>query len=139
MNIFTDWQLHTNFKTSQPVIFLLLGVAVSDVTLLEEEDTSGTEPILVSDSDPDPVYVWWIRGLNLYKADCEVLMEGKELTDNLVNAAQALLSTQFSSVGGFQDTILGHHLHFKAVSNHQTLCSDSTHRYDRNRWEVLTN
>lgn len=74
------------------------------------------ELILVSDSDPDPVCDWWNEDLNLYNVDYEVLTYGKELNDNLINAAQVLLDAQFPNIEGFQNTVWGHHLDFKPVT-----------------------
>ena len=42
-----------------------------------------SEPILVSDNDPDPDINWWIQDLFLNQRDREVLQTGKELTDNI--------------------------------------------------------
>ena len=75
-----------------------------------------SEPILVSDNDPDPDINWWIQDLFLNQRDREVLQTGKELTDNIINAAQTLLSEQHPSLKGFQSTCLGHHLDFKPIS-----------------------
>ena len=44
-------------------------------------------------------------------------MHGSDLNDNLINAAHCLLSSQFSELQGFQNTILAHHLKFQPVSN----------------------
>ena len=41
---------------------------------------------MISDSDPDPVYEWQIKDLNLLKLVRDVLTDGMELTDNLINA-----------------------------------------------------
>ena len=46
-----------------------------------------SEPVLVSDNDPDPDINWWIQDLFLNQRDREVLQAGKELTDNIINAA----------------------------------------------------
>ena len=71
--------------------------------------------VYVSDSDTDPVVNWWIEDLCLYETDKEVLLSQRELTDNIINAAQALLSTQFPTIGGFQNTLSGNKLKFKPV------------------------
>ena len=44
-------------------------------------------------------------------------MHGSDLNDNLINAAHCLLSSHFSELQGFQNTILAHHLKFQPVSN----------------------
>ena len=71
--------------------------------------------LYVSDSDPDPNLQWWIKALTLYDDDREILLGDKELTDNIINAAQCLLSVQFQHIAGFQYTILGHNLKFRSV------------------------
>ena len=75
-----------------------------------------SEPIVVSDNDPDLDINWWIQDLFLNQRDREVLQTGKELTDNIINAAQTLLSEQYPNLKGFQSTCLGHHLDFKPIS-----------------------
>lgn len=77
---------------------------------------SDDEPVVVSDSDSDPLINWWIEALGLHDTDREILLSQSELTDNIINAAQILLSTQFPSIGGFQNTLLGSKLQFKPVS-----------------------
>ena len=84
------------------------------------------EPVFVSDSGSDPLISWWIEALGLYETDKETLLSQSELTDNIINAAQILLSAQFPSIGGFQNTLLGMKLQFKPVSRE---ISDSSHRY----------
>ena len=46
-----------------------------------------------------------------------MLLNGSDLNDNLINAAHSLLSSQFSEIEGFQNTILVHHLKFRPVPN----------------------
>ena len=77
--------------------------------------SAGNSPVYVSDSDPDPDLKWWVQGLSLYEDDKEVLLGDKELTGNILNAAHCLLRSQFSHIGGFQDTDLVHHLNYKAI------------------------
>ena len=43
------------------------------------------------------------------------IIEGHHLTDNVMNATQSLISPQYPSMTGFQDTILGPNLLFKQV------------------------
>ena len=43
------------------------------------------------------------------------IVQGRHLTDTIINAAQSLISSQYPSVNGFQDTILGPNLLFKQV------------------------
>ena len=75
-----------------------------------------SEPIVVSDNDPDLDINWWIQDLFLNQRDREVLQTGKELTDNIINAAQTLLSEQYPNLKGIQSTCLGHHFDFKPIS-----------------------
>ena len=74
------------------------------------------DEMVVSDSDPDPVYNWWIKALGLHKSDQDALRSGDELTENVINAAQAILNSQFQQIYGFQDTALVHFLNFLPVS-----------------------
>lgn len=60
---------------------------------------------------------WWIKNLKLQESDRVLLLNGSDLNDNLINAAHSLLSSQFSELEGFQNTILAHHLKFRPVSN----------------------
>ena len=69
----------------------------------------------MSDSDSGPLIKWWIDDLGLYDTDKEILLSQSELTDNIINAAQILLSVQFSSIGGFQNTLLGSKLQFNPL------------------------
>ena len=75
-----------------------------------------SEPIVVSDNDPDLDIDWWIQDLFLNQRDREVLQTGEELSDNIINAAQTLLSEQYPNLKGFQNTCLGHHLDSKPIS-----------------------
>ena len=76
---------------------------------------SPKEEIVISDSDPDPVYNWWIEELGLYECDRDALSNG-ELTDSIINVAQTILSIQFDRIDGFQSTILVHRLKFRPLS-----------------------
>ena len=58
------------------------------------------DAVFVSNSDPDPIYEWWIKELQVVKADRDGLCSGSELTANIINVAQDILSKQFSNVGG---------------------------------------
>ena len=58
---------------------------------------------------------WWIKDLNLYIADKNHLESGSEVSDNVINAADTLLSQQFPHIHGFQNTLLGYCLKFKVV------------------------
>ena len=81
-----------------------------------EQVGSDDEPIVVSDSDPDPLINWWIEALGLYDTDKKILLSHSELTDSIINAAQILLRAQFPSISGFQNTLFGSKLRFKPVS-----------------------
>ena len=71
---------------------------------------------MVTDNYPVPCLKWWIKDLSLYDADKEVLLENKELTDNIINAAQSLMKAQFPGFAGLQNTLLGINISFKPVS-----------------------
>lgn len=64
----------------------------------------------MSDNDPNPEFDWWLKELQLYDTDKEILLNGHELTDALVNASQSILSRQFPQLVGFQSTLLGQRL-----------------------------
>ena len=74
-----------------------------------------SKPIVISDNDQDLDIDWWIQDLFLNQRDREILQTGKELTDNIINAAQTLLSEQYPTLKGFQNTCLGHYLDFKPI------------------------
>ena len=42
-------------------------------------------------------------------------MSDRELTDNIINASQYLLSQQFPQMAGLLDTVLGRNLNFKHI------------------------
>ena len=76
------------------------------------------QPLVVhvlSDHDNTTSTDYWIKQLHLYTADYEAL-RAKEITGNIVNAAQSVLKTQFPLVQGMQDTVLAHHLKFRPVN-----------------------
>ena len=75
--------------------------------------SSVDEPCIVSDNDSDVMINWWIEALGLSQSDKEVLSSQRE---SIINAAQILLSAQFPSIGGFQNTLLGNKLQFKPAS-----------------------
>lgn len=74
------------------------------------------ERILIYDGGEDPQVRWWREELWLHKHDEIILLSGEELTDNIINAAQALLNKQFPQIVGFQDTIFAHNLNYCAIS-----------------------
>lgn len=59
---------------------------------------------------------WWIKKLFLSVSDREKLTSGSELNDAVINAAQLLLKKQFPQISGFQNTLYGSNLGFKALS-----------------------
>ena len=65
----------------------------------------------------DQSHIWWIKDLHLYLIDKEHLINGSEVSDNVINAAQLLLKHQFPHVAGFQNTILGYNLKFASISS----------------------
>lgn len=79
---------------------------------------SKDNPVIISDKLPiKDKNDWWIKHLKLQESDRVLLLNGSDLNDNLINAAHSLLSSQFSEIEGFQNTILAHHLKFQPVSN----------------------
>ena len=74
-----------------------------------------SSPIIINDTVADHESTWWIKPLNLYEDDKLCLVEGHDLTDKEINAAQKLAKQQFPVFSGFQDTILGAKLLFKEV------------------------
>ena len=62
------------------------------------------------------MYTWWIEDLKLHESDHVALNGGEELTENIINAAQAIMNMQFLNFCGFQDTALAHNLSFVPVS-----------------------
>ena len=67
----------------------------------------------MSDTDPDPDY--WIKELDLYDLDLQCLRDGKDLSENLINAAQVVLKTQFK-VEGFLSTAKSQSLKYTSLS-----------------------
>ena len=68
--------------------------------------------IILSDYESDCSTDYWIKQLiYLHPSDHEALCT-KEVTGNIINAAQSLLKKQFPLVQGLQDTALAHHLKF---------------------------
>ena len=59
----------------------------------------------------------WIKNLNLFKSDKKCLESDADVSDKVINAAQALLHLQFPHVSGFQNTLLGEKLKFSSISN----------------------
>ena len=72
----------------------------------------------MTNDHPDSCINWWIKDLNLYEVDKEVLEGNEELTDNIINAAQRIMKQQFVQFVGFQNSLLGRNLTFKQVSRH---------------------
>ena len=67
----------------------------------------------------------WIKSLQLFKSDQDVLIHGKELTDPLIDAAQKLLSKKYPHINGLQSPSLAPLLQFdptptRAVQIHHT-------------------
>ena len=48
--------------------------------------------------------VVWVQE---YKVNITLILDGEPLTDNEVNAAQALLRANYPDIGGLQETLLG--------------------------------
>jgi hypothetical protein len=49
------------------------------------------------------------------KVNITGLLNGKQLTDNEINAAQRLLRNQYPDIGGLQDTLLGRTPHMQSM------------------------
>ena len=93
-------------------------LSVTNVTLGDSKDN----PMMISDKSPiKEENDWWIKTLKLRESDRALILNGSDLNDNLINAAHCLLSSQFSELQGFQNTILAHHLKFQPVSD-SVLC-----------------
>ena len=79
---------------------------------------SKSNPVVISDKSPiKDENDWWIKNLKLKESDRVLLLNGSDLNDTLINAAHSLLSSQFSEIEGFQNTILVYNLKFQPVSN----------------------
>ena len=81
---------------------------------------------MLGDSKENPLFIqnspvkdddWWIEELILRESDRLMLLNGSDLNDSIINAAQRLLKSQFSEIEGFQNTILAHNLKFKPTSS----------------------
>jgi len=75
-------------------------------------------PIVVDESAPTPEKVKnpvWIKSLQLFKSDQDVLIHGKELTDAPI-AAQKLLSKKYLCINGLQSPCLAPLLQFNPTS-----------------------
>jgi hypothetical protein len=61
-----------------------------------------------------------MKDLGLHMSDKEILEANTDLTDNIINAAHAILRKQYPHIQGLQDTILGQKLQFTSVASNQT-------------------
>ena len=85
-------------------------------------------PIIVDEHAPTPEKARnpaWIKSLQLFKSDQDVLIHGKELTDALIDAAQNLLRKNYPRINGLQPPSLAPLLQFnptptRAVQIHHT-------------------
>ena len=68
----------------------------------------------MSDHEDSTSTDYWIKELHLYANDYKAL-QTKEITGNIVNAAQSMLKRQFPLFQGLQDTVLAHHLKFRPI------------------------
>ena len=64
---------------------------------------------------PEVEIKYWVKELNLYESDYQILNDGSELNDKIIVAGQSLLSKQFPHVKGFQDTLRANGLKFCPV------------------------
>ena len=78
---------------------------------------SKENPLIITQTSPVKDDDWWIKDLKLRESDRLVLLNGSDLNDSIINAAQHLLKSQFSEIEGFQNTILAHNLKFKPTSS----------------------
>ena len=62
---------------------------------------SSNEVLILSEYEPKCSSDYWIEQLHLYGSDYEAL-QTKEVTGNIVNAAQSLLKQKFPLVKGFK-------------------------------------
>eukprot|EP00731_Ephydatia_muelleri_P031267 Em0022g781a len=70
----------------------------------------------------------WIPRLNLLAEDNQAIEEGKWLSDRVINAAQELLKSISTSIGGLQNALLAQNLQF-------TIERDRGHaKYVKSRW-----
>ena len=92
------------------------------------EKPSLPSPIIVDEHAPTPEKARnpaWIKSLQLFKSDQDVLIHGKELTDALIDAAQNLLRKNYPRINGLQPPSLAPLLQFnptptRAVQIHHT-------------------
>ena len=56
--------------------------------------------------------MYWLKKLKLHEADKDSLYNGKWLTDNIIDAAQALLRKAYHHIGGLEPVCLGQTLQF---------------------------
>ena len=56
--------------------------------------------------------MYWLKKLKLHEADKDSLYNGKRLTDNIIDAAQALLRKAYHHIGGLEPVCLGQTLQF---------------------------
>ena len=74
---------------------------------------SSTECIdLTSTVNAGKPIAYWLKDLQLYEADKQSLNHGKWLTDNIMDAAQALLRKAYPYIGGLESVSLGQTLAF---------------------------
>ena len=78
---------------------------------------SKENPLIIIQTSPVKDNDWWIKDLKLRESDRHILLNGSDLNDSIINAAQNLLKSQFSEIEGFQNTILAHNLKFKPTSS----------------------
>ena len=68
---------------------------------------SSVELIDLTSSDAGKPIEYWMKDHQLYEADKESLDQGKWLTDNIMDAAQALLKKMHTHIGGLESVALG--------------------------------
>ena len=71
---------------------------------------------VIDENASSPKCSSWVKDLNLTKSDLHALKSNGELTENIINASQKLLSLQHCQLKGFQETHLGTLLQFSTIT-----------------------
>ena len=104
----------------------LLFINYKGIARIASGDSKNNPVIVVHKSPVKDENDWWIKDLKLRESDRVSLLNGNDVNDSIINAAQCLLKSQFSEIEGFQNTLLAHHLKFKPTPNN-TLCIQILH------------
>ena len=71
----------------------------------KSESNSPQKPIYVEECEEKPI-VYWARDLGLHKEDKDIICNGDWITDKHVSAMNTLLTAQFPTQQGLQDSLL---------------------------------